>query len=73
MRIEKKANQLEVGDRIVGKNGGRKYDIVELMASMKGFEFPYLTLRSEDGKKIEHDTAFDSESATYTIEPKVEL
>ncbi len=63
--IEKLAKDLVVGDTIIAKQGGYKFVIVSIMVGISG---PYLTLRREDGSEAEHDTSFDSRSATYTVE-----
>ena len=70
MTIEVKAEELKVGDVIVAKQGGRRYEVVEVCSGMGGPRYPYLVLKQSDGEKAEHDTAFDSLSATYTVEKK---
>jgi hypothetical protein len=62
---EKKKKELRVGDVITAKQGGQKYLITQIAAGMAG---PYLVLRDEDGNKAEHDTSWDSLSATYTVD-----
>lgn len=62
---EKKKNELQVGDVIIAKGGSRRrFEIVFIMAGMAG---PYLTLKDENGKKVEHDTSFDPREVTYTV------
>lgn len=67
MQVEKKRTELSVGDIIVAKKGGKRYEVTAINAGMKGRMFPYLTLKC-DGEKAEHDTGWDSYSATYTVE-----
>ncbi len=66
--IEKKACELAIGDVIIAKQGGKRFEIVKMQAGAIGNGLPYLTLKNESGKENEHDTSFDSRSATYTVE-----
>lgn len=66
--VEKTREQLRIGQILVAKQGGKRYEIVGIMPGLNGKHFPYLSLRGEDGKSVEHDTGWDSYSATYTVE-----
>lgn len=63
MTKEKKAEELQIGDVIVAKGNGNAYTITHIMVGMAR---PYLTM-TWSGQIIEHDTSFDSASATYTV------
>lgn len=67
MNIEKIANDIVVGDLLLTKtNPPKKLKVTSIMVGLG--ERPYFTMMTEDGKTIEHDTSFDSSSATYTVE-----
>ncbi len=66
--VEKTSRELVVGDVIVAKQGGKEYEVVKIVPGMGG---PYLTLKAANGAKVEHDTSFDSYSATYTVRPAI--
>lgn len=62
--IETKARDLRVGDILQAKTGDAQYTIQEIVRGMAG---PYLILIDQNGEKAEHDTSFDSYSATYSV------
>lgn len=65
--IEKKAADLQKADMLVAKDG-QEYEVVDVVPGMGGPRYPYLILtRVSDGRRLEHDTAFDSYSTTYSV------
>lgn len=60
--MEKRREDLAVGDVIIAKQTNREFKIVSVMAG------PYLTL--ETGQQVEHDTSMDGFSSTYTVKDK---
>jgi hypothetical protein len=68
--IEKKREELVVGDVIVAKQGGATLTITAIQPGLGGANYPYLTLRGDSGVPREHDTSLDRESATYTVQVK---
>lgn len=70
--IEKKREELVVGDVIVAKQGAATYVIDAIQPGVGGSQYPYLTLRGIGGVPKEHDTSFDRESSTYTVQVKEE-
>lgn len=60
------AAELGVG-MVIRSHRDRCYRIVGIIPGMAG---PYLTLENTaTGERVEHDTSFDSRSATYAVEP----
>lgn len=67
MQREVKRTELKMGDVIKAKGESRGlYKIVEIRAGISGRAFPFLVLE-RDRKIVNHDTAWDSLSATYTV------
>lgn len=68
---EVKASELEVGNVIIAKQSKNEYTIEKISVGVGGSKTtPYLILRDSKGDKQEHDTSFDSYSATYTVKEK---
>lgn len=65
------AKDLKVGMVIVAKGSQRRVEIVSIMAGMGGPHCPYLTVKDLATEMTsDHDTGFDSRSATYTVEER---
>lgn len=59
---------LKVGDTLVSKADPRRtFRVDKIDTGVNGHRWPYLVMRDRDGNLVEHDTSFDSLSATYTV------
>jgi hypothetical protein len=66
--VELNRSDLQIGDVLVSKaDPSRTYHVEKIETGMSGHGWPYLVMRDRDGSGVEHDTSFDSPSATYTV------
>lgn len=67
-QVEVGRSDIRVGDTLVSKADNRRSWLVEeISTGVNGHGWPYLVMMGSGGR-VEHDTSFDSNSATYTVQ-----